>query len=109
MYTSIVPLLTCSIHWAIGIAMALSLHSPRLTSTKAIPTPTNSVYRTVRKEREGSERYNIPLGAGEEGEYDIPCPSHPPPPTSQQSLPTLPPCSQSEEVVYEVIPGENKT
>ena len=84
-------------------------------SPGVIPTSTNSAYHTVKKEGRVTGTYDIPLRAGDEGGYDIICPSPPPPPSrpsppprprppSQQSLPKLP---ESEEEVYEAIPGED--
>ena len=76
-------------------------------SPGVVPTSTNSAYHTVKQEGRVTETYyEIPLRAGDEGGYDIiRCPSPPPPPpSSQQSLPKLP---ESEEEVYEVIPGED--
>ena len=49
------------------------------------------------------ERCNSPPRGGEERKYEVPCPPSP----SQVCLSTLSPPSQSEEEVYEVIPGEN--
>ena len=74
-------------------------------SPGVIPTSTNSAYHTVKQEGKVAETYEIPLRAGDDGGYDnILYPSPPPPPPSQQSLPKLP---ESEEEVYEVIPGED--
>ena len=75
-------------------------------SPGVIPISTNSAYHTVKEEGKVTEMYDIPLRAGDDGGYDnILCPSPPPPrPPSQQSLPKLP---ESEEDVYEVIPGED--
>ncbi|CAI8023704.1 Down syndrome cell adhesion molecule-like protein 1 homolog [Geodia barretti] len=116
----------------IVVIAALILKNRRLTTKTAekfemglvpgspgvIPTSTNSAYHTVKKEGRVTGTYDIPLRAGDEGGYDIICPSPPPPPPppsrpsppprprppSQQSLPKLP---ESEEEVYEVIPGED--
>ena len=56
-------------------------------SPGVIPTSTNSAYHTVKEEGKVTGTYDIPLRAGDEGEYDIIlCPSPPPPPPpSQQS------------------------
>ena len=75
-------------------------------SPGVVPTSTNSAYHTVKQEGKIAETYyEIPLRAGDDGGYDIILyPSPPPPLPSQQSLPKLP---ESEEEVYEVIPGED--
>ena len=75
-------------------------------SPGVIATSTNSAYHTVKEEGKLTGTYDIPLRAGDDGGYDIIlCPSPPPPrPPSQQSIPKLP---ESEEEVYEVIPGED--
>ena len=74
-------------------------------SPGVIATSTNSAYHTVKEKGKVTGTYDIPLRAGDEGGCDIIlCPSPPPPPPSQQSLPKLP---ESEEEVYEVIPGED--
>ena len=68
-------------------------------SPGVILTSTNSAYHTIKQEGKVTETYEIPLRAGDEGGYDnILCPSPPPHPPSQQSLPKLP---ESEEEVYE--------
>ncbi|CAI8054375.1 hypothetical protein GBAR_LOCUS29678 [Geodia barretti] len=85
-----------------GFEMSLVPGSPGV-----IPTSTNSAYHTVKQEGKIAETYyEIPLRAGDDRGYDIIlCPSPPPHrPPSQQSLPKPP---ESEEEVYEAIPGED--
>lgn len=64
-----------------------------------VPTSTNPAYGITRKKAKRAERSSDPHRTRE----DIPCP----PPPFQVSPSRLPPSSQPEEEVYEVIPAGN--
>ena len=62
-----------------------------------IPTSTNTAYGIIKKRPAGSDSKGPRAGEEENCEAT----------SSQVCLPRLSPPSQSEEEVYEVIPGEN--
>ena len=77
-----------------------------MTTTPQSPSSnsTDTAYETVDTNQDTKiDRCNNPPRGDEEGKNEVPCPLS----SSQVCLPTPPLPSQSEEEVYEVIPGEN--